>query len=195
MTHFLLARHGETDHNRNHIMQGVTDAELNETGIDQAEKLRERLEDVAIDAAYSSGLQRAKKTAEIAAEPHGLTVEQRDGLNERNYGIYEGKPADEYHSALDAFDGSRYEWQPEGGEHMRDVAERGMTALNQIKDTHENETVLVLAHGTMNRALMASMLGAEPGYGLVFSQANTCLNNIRWRPGWNIRYVNDTRHL
>jgi hypothetical protein len=61
-----LARHGETDWNVEHRLQGCTDTALNATGRQQAARLAERLKGIHLDAIYSSTLTRSRDTAEIA---------------------------------------------------------------------------------------------------------------------------------
>ena len=65
MTTLLIARHGETEWNREERYQGHADPPLNETGRAQAEQLAERLAGEPIDAVYASNLRRASETAEI----------------------------------------------------------------------------------------------------------------------------------
>ena len=70
----LLFRHAESVSNEGNRFAGRTDVELTERGRAQAEKLADRIAKTEIDAAYASTLQRATKTAEIVADPHGLDV-------------------------------------------------------------------------------------------------------------------------
>ena len=67
MTTLLLARHGETDWNREFRIQGSSDIELNELGRQQAQFLAQELTDVDLDAIYSSDLSRAQATAAAVA--------------------------------------------------------------------------------------------------------------------------------
>ena len=60
-----LTRHGQTNLNKQELMQGRTDEPLNETGINQAKMARKNVENIHFDAVYSSPLIRAKKTASI----------------------------------------------------------------------------------------------------------------------------------
>src|SRR5437773_11710562 len=71
--HLYIARHGETDWNLQHRLQGWTDRPLDETGRKQAAALAESLRGVHIDAIYSSTLSRSRDTARTVAE-QGLTV-------------------------------------------------------------------------------------------------------------------------
>src|SRR5262245_65615545 len=90
MTELLLTRHGETDWNREHRVQGHTDVPLNENGREQARALAERLVDVPLAAIYASDLARARETAEIVARRLGLGVVLDPGLREKNFGSWEG---------------------------------------------------------------------------------------------------------
>ena len=74
MTTLLLARHGETDWNRELRIQGSSDIDLNDLGRKQAQALAQELEHVELDAIYASDLSRARATAEAVAASHGLEV-------------------------------------------------------------------------------------------------------------------------
>src|SRR6202030_4278528 len=79
-----LARHGQTDWNLEHRLQGSTETDLNGTGREQAVKLAERLRGIRLDAVYSSMLHRSRETAEIVRGSVPLTI--LAGLNERRLG-------------------------------------------------------------------------------------------------------------
>lgn len=69
-----LVRHGQTDMNKRNMFYGWTDADINETGIQQAEMLRQYFRQIPIDAIYSSDLRRAAHTAEIIAAGKDMKV-------------------------------------------------------------------------------------------------------------------------
>ena len=108
----LLTRHGQTDWNVAGKIQGVTDIELNETGVKQAETTREKLLNETgikqaeatrekllnqnIDVIISSPLKRAKKTAEIIKGERDIPLIIDDGLKERCFGKFEGKTREEF---------------------------------------------------------------------------------------------------
>ncbi|MBP7248292.1 MAG: histidine phosphatase family protein, partial [Negativicutes bacterium] len=62
-----LVRHGQTEWNKQKRYQGSKDIGLDNTGLDQAEKLAEKLKNIQWSKVYSSDLQRARKTAETVA--------------------------------------------------------------------------------------------------------------------------------
>lgn len=94
LTTFYLVRHGETNWNKNRIIQGQKDTELNERGVEEAIAIAEKFQSVKLDLAFSSDLLRAKRTAEIIALEHQLAVQATEKLRERKFGSLEGEPYD-----------------------------------------------------------------------------------------------------
>lgn len=92
----LLTRHGQTDWNVAGKIQGVTDIELNETGVKQAQETKEKLLNQKIDVIISSPLKRARKTAEIIKGERDIPLIIDDGLKERCFGKFEGKTREEF---------------------------------------------------------------------------------------------------
>ncbi len=95
MTTILLARHGETDWNRDGRFQGYADPPLNDTGRAQVAGLAAELVAVELAAVYSSPLRRAFETAELLAGPHQLTPVAVEALREVNVGSWQGPTLEE----------------------------------------------------------------------------------------------------
>ena len=91
MTTIFLVRHGETVDNARQIMQGQTQGRLNEQGRAQAEAVAQRMAKESVDVVVSSDLRRAVQTAEIIAQPHGLSVVTTPLLRERDWGSFTGR--------------------------------------------------------------------------------------------------------
>ena len=91
MARLLLVRHGDTKSNSREKFWGKTDVELSAAGIEQAERLRDRLAAEKIDAIYTSSLQRASVTAEIIAARHQVAVTACAELCEIDFGEIEGR--------------------------------------------------------------------------------------------------------
>jgi broad specificity phosphatase PhoE len=146
MTTLLLARHGETDWNRDGRWQGWSDPPLNDTGRAQARRLAVELEATAFDAVYSSDLRRAHETAEILAAPHGVPVVVDAGLREIDIGSWSGltraEIADRYP------DGRR----PDGETHEEHAA-RVRAAVMRIARDHHGDRILLVGHGGTIRAI------------------------------------------
>lgn len=197
MTRLILTRHGETDHNKNGIIQGQLDTDLNDAGIEQARKLSERLRDEDISAVYSSNLNRAQKTAEIIAGPHNIEVETVSELMERNYGVLEGEHREKRQQLVEATGSAWHNWSPEDGEHLSDVSQRTIPVVEEIRKQHHGETVVVVAHGSVNKSILATLIGADSGHGHAIKQDNTCINELEYEDyrGWRIKTMNDSSHL
>jgi len=149
VTTILLARHGETEWNREVRFQGHADPPLNETGRAQAVQLAEQLAGESIDAVYSSDLRRASETAEIVGGQLGLPVEQEPGLREIDVGSWQGLTKAE-------IDG-----RPWDGETYEQHSERVLRALRGIAARHPGGQVLVVTHGGSLRRVQQAVLG-EP---------------------------------
>ena len=153
MTTLLLARHGETDWNRELRIQGSSDIELNELGRDQAFGLAQELEHVELDAIYSSDLSRARATAEAVAASHGLDVRLDSRLRERSFGSWEGFTRADIEALPE---GSRHD-----GETDEDVRERVLEAVQAIAGAHPGEQVLIVSHGGALNTLWHHALGVR----------------------------------
>jgi probable phosphoglycerate mutase len=151
MTTLLLARHGETDWNRELRIQGSSDIELNDLGRAQARGLAQELEHVDLDAVYASDLSRARATAEAVAASHGLDVRLDSRLRERSFGSWEGLTREDV-TALP--EGSQHD-----GESDDQVRERMLEAVQAIADAHPGEQVLVVSHGGALNTLWHHALG------------------------------------
>lgn len=203
-TTLYLVRHGETDYNRQGIMQGGgIDSRLNDTGRAQARALARRLASVEVDALYASTLQRATQTADILARPHQpLSRTHLRDLGEMDWGVYEGdspsKNRDESVRALkSAWREGQFDRAPEGGESIREVQHRACRALRHILLREDGRTVLVVAHGRYLRVLLATLLDAYELDDMAdLDHSNTCVNRVVWADGRaRADLLNCTAHL
>ena len=153
MTTLLLARHGETDWNRELRIQGSSDIELNELGRRQAHLLAQELTDVELDAIYASDLRRARATAAAVAAAHGLEVRLDPRLRERSFGSWEGLTREDI---AEFPPGSRHD-----GESDEAVRERMLAAVAEIAAAHPGEQVLIVSHGGALNTLWHHALGVR----------------------------------
>lgn len=150
MTTLYLVRHGETFDNAAHIMQGQTQGQLNDTGIAQAEAVRDQMADIPINAFVASDLHRAIQTCEIIARPHQLPVQTTPLLRERDWGSFTGKYIPDLQSVKD--------W-PDDIESLNDLIARAKSFLNWIRTQYPNKTVLAVGHGIVNKAIQSVYYG------------------------------------
>lgn len=191
----LLFRHGESVSNEQERFAGHTDVELTERGRTQAAKLAERVKRSDIDSVYASTLQRAVETAEIVAEPHSLAVTPIDELKERSFGVLEGRAKSAEDTFRDPSGPNRSEWCPPEGESRADVADRVLPVIDRIADDHGGDTIAVVAHGGVNRTILAGLASGDCMWGHRISQANTSFNVLTRADSWTVQRINDTAHL
>lgn len=95
-----IVRHGETNWNVMGRIQGQSDSELTEKGIQDTKILARRLKDIHFDAIFSSDLSRASKTAELIRLDRDLAIETHEALRERTFGIHDGDYSSDYTLAI-----------------------------------------------------------------------------------------------
>ena len=145
MTKLLLMRHGETIDNARQLMQGQVQGQLNATGIEQAEAVRDEWATRHIDAIVSSDLKRSYDTACIVARPHGLSVVTTPLLRERDWGDFTGR----YIPDLKGLP-----W-PDNVEKLDHLLHRARLFLQYIYKVYPGQTVLAVGHGIINKAVQA----------------------------------------
>ena len=156
-----VIRHGETDANKNGVLQGSSNWPLNEDGIKLAKITGEKMKDIKFDVCFSSPLDRAKQTAQLVLENSGNNCEiiYDDRIKELNMGIYEDKriTPDNLEVPLlliltfkvNAFLCGRFK----GGESARECCKRTQEFLKELS-TKNYENVLVSTHGCAMRAML-----------------------------------------
>ena len=157
MTTILLARHGETDWNREGRFQGHADPPLNRTGRAQAVDLSVALMAEELAAVYSSPLRRALETAGVVAASHGLEPVPVDDLREVDVGSWSGLTRAEVE---DRFPEQFARWLDYGqgwddGETYEEMGERAVDALLRLAEAHDGERLLAVTHGGPMRAAFA----------------------------------------
>jgi probable phosphoglycerate mutase len=149
-TPFWFMRHGETNWNRDGLIQGSTDVPLNAAGRAQAVAAGQVLTGRGITAVWSSPMQRARDTASVVAAALGLEVVVEDGLREAGFGTQEGQVMGDWFT----------EWaagrvNPDGGESFADLRTRAVAAMGVV--LAGGGLPLVVAHGGFFRAVRQAM--------------------------------------
>jgi phosphoserine phosphatase len=157
VTTILLARHGETDWNREGRFQGHADPPLNRTGRAQAVDLSAALMAEQLAAVYSSPLRRALETAEVLAASHGLEPVPVDDLREVDVGSWSGLTRAEVEERFPAQFARWLDYGQgwEDGETYEEMGRRAVDALLRLAAAHDGERVLAVTHGGPIRAALA----------------------------------------
>jgi broad specificity phosphatase PhoE len=190
-----VLRHGEPTPPR--TFYGHHDVELSARGRAQVQAQVRSLGSVRLAAIYSSDLQRARIGAEALALDHDLQLTLEPALREMHLGELEGIAYADALQRFPALAGRSYRdmlgfRMPGGGESVRDVAERVIPCVENIVRRHVSPTVevrspgppgvVIYAHNTVVRVLLAEAAGVGVGgYGR-FEQHFGALNRIDFRP-------------
>jgi len=162
-TRLLLVRHGATAWNAEQRYQGRLDVPLSDDGRAQVVALGDVLHGVAIDAAYTSPLARARETASAVLAGRGLRAAAVPALAELAYGEQQGLRRRDW---LEQAPTQVAQWESapwtvtfSGGESLADVHARAVPVWKQLVRAHRGESVLVSGHGHLNRVLLIHALG------------------------------------
>jgi broad specificity phosphatase PhoE len=200
MLRLLLARHGETDWNREGKYHGHTDIDLNSIGLEQAERLAQRLRSERVDAVYSSDLKRALHTAQhIAADMNTKVVSTKE-LREINLGYYEGKrfrgAEDEGRPLESAWEAGNIDFPIPGGETLYQLQARVAVFVSTLKERHGDGTVILVSHGGVLRVMICHLVGLELKYWWNLRLEGASLSEVDVYPNRNVlRLLNDRCHL
>ncbi len=172
MLKVILVRHGETDWNKAHRVQGSnSDVPLNGIGKKQAASLALRLKEEDIEAVYSSPLQRARDTARAIARPHELEVKVDPDLLEIDAGELEGVPvssigkrlgellAEMGHDGIPSEGGMLGMIPYIGGESLDAVQRRAWGAVQGIVNGHSDGVIVIVSHYFVIMTVICTVLG------------------------------------
>jgi probable phosphoglycerate mutase len=187
-----LARHGETAWSLSGQHTGLTDLPLTAPGERNASRLGERLRGLTFARVFTSPLQRAARTCELAG--FGTVAEVDADLVEWNYGHYEGRRTVEIHA-------ERPDWQLfrdgcPGGESPDQVGVRADRVVSRVRAIHGN--VLLFSSGHFLRVFAARWLGLEPAGGRYFLLSTASLSALGYEHNLSepvIRLWNETHHV
>ena len=142
---WYLIRHGETDFNKKRFFYGKADVSINETGKEQAAQLHQLMKGRSISRVYTSQLKRTQETAAIIFSDQNPTAYK--ALNERDFGLWEGRTANEIQAAFplvwEEWLESPFEVTPSKAEPFEKFKERVWSIVKEIRETADPEIVIV----------------------------------------------------
>ena len=157
-----IIRHGKTDWNLKHKLQGKTDIPLNDIGRQMAKEAGELYREIHLDVCYCSPLLRARETAGLLLEGRDVPIIIDERLSEMGFGIYEGvenvfeKPECPVRELF--FNPAGYK-ATGGAESLEDLIARTRSFLDDTAFplVNEGKDVLIVGHGAMNSALIGQV--------------------------------------
>jgi broad specificity phosphatase PhoE len=178
-TTVFLVRHGRTALNASGLLRGRIDAPLDAVGLSEALRLGTLFASVALDKVVSSPLERSFETARAIAEPHGLTVTAEPAFADRDYGPWSGKPQAELEARYGSVDGA-----PAAEVEARAAFERRViAALDSLVGDSRNESVVVVGHDAVNKALIQAYCDPRRDAGAEIPQPTGCWNRLVFHGG------------
>ncbi len=191
----LFIRHGQTDFNIEHRLQGALPVPLNECGRAQSRALAHYLKTVPIDAIYASPRPRALETAQIIGAALGQEARQDERLAEIAFGDFEGHTFAEvearYPTAYRKWESGYRPYRVPGGESRLDVQRRMQSAWDDITGTANLRAVGVVGHSSAMMILLASMFARLPDKAM----KNTSITTLdRFEDTWQISAFAELPH-
>ena len=201
MKEIYIIRHGETNFNKEGIVQGKgIDADLNDTGEKQAELFWQYYKDVPFEKIYTSTLKRTWQTVDKFIKS-GIKWEKLFGLDELDWGVWEGREKNEeligaFRAMLQSWENGDYSNHFEDGESVQDVFDRLEKPKELLETRQEEQKILVCMHGRSMRVFLCLLTGAPLSKMTDFPHRNTVLYRLSYEDGkFSIIDFNDTRHL
>lgn len=187
-----LARHGETEWSLSGKHTGLTDLPLTKRGECNARRLGERLKALEFARVFTSTLQRARRTCELAG--YGSRAELDRDLVEWNYGEYEGLSTADIHA-------KRPDWEMfrdgfPNGESFDEIAARADGVVERVRSI--DGAVLLFSSGHFLRMLAARWLGLKPQEARYLLLSTASLSTLTYEHKQSqpvIGLWNDTHHL
>lgn len=158
MIKLLIVRHGQTDWNKKGLLQGVTDIELNEEGINQIKELSTKINYKNIDICFCSPLKRTRQTAQILTQ-NKLKVIYDEAIIERGFGKYEGKPIN--------YDLLLKQWNYKLNDTSNNIESiqkcllRAYKFIEKLNSHYKDKTILIVSHGSFIKALHYNLIGYD----------------------------------
>ena len=160
-----IMRHGRTDWNERHRLQGRTDIPLNEDGRRMAEEAGREYRTVPLDLCFCSPLIRARETAEIVLRDRNIPIRTDDRLKEMSFGDFEGLensfeipdcPINVLFQKPEA-----YTCSVGGAETFEELFARTGSFLREVIDPlmEQGKHVLIVGHGAMNLSIISQIRG------------------------------------
>lgn len=181
-TRLYLIRHGQVVNHHEYRYNGHFDVDITPTGVVQMDRLAYFLSTHPIEAIYSSDLQRAVKGARIIGKDLGIEPVEVHALRELHLGRWEGLTREEASERFPEEAGFMFKdlatGKVKGGESLLDLGERVLPALKEIIERHRGKKLCIVAHGGVNRVILAEAMGLPIENFFRIEQDYGCLNVI-----------------
>ncbi|NOX38721.1 MAG: histidine phosphatase family protein [Calditrichaeota bacterium] len=200
MLTIYFIRHGECQGNREKRFRGRHDFPLNENGIRQAHQLKQALEGISFQTLYTSPLSRCRQTADIIANGHIPVVEEEGFINIR-LGEWENTPQsvirERYPELWNIWHTHPEKLRFPGMEPIPEVQHRALAALQAIQSHHSGETIGIVSHKVVLKALIAGLLNIPEPYFWKIHMDTAAYSIVEYSAGrgYTLMQLNQNLHL
>ena len=194
----MFVRHGETVGNSEQIAHGQTESPLNDRGIQQAEHTAAMLKtwDRTYQRVYASPLSRAHQTGGKISQSLALPLHTHDGLMEGFLGDWEGityRKLAEVGFARRSIEDDDFEGH--NGESPNRLAQRMVSAITEIRETHPGENIIIVSHGAAIAHALSILLGTKPVFGPGYIMHNSAVTAVKLHPAAELTHLNYHEHI
>jgi probable phosphoglycerate mutase len=201
MKNIYVIRHGETDYNKYHKMQGRgINVSLNDLGRSQAKAVSLFLGDKPITKIITSSLKRAVESVHPLSALLAIESEKYTDLDEMDFGVLEGKPFEEVRSELkylhDQWSTGNLFIAPDEGESPLAVFDRAGSKMKEIINNSDDDHIVFMLHGRLIRILLSEFLGLGLKNMHEIEHQNGAINHLNWENNaFKAVELNITSHL
>ena len=194
----MFVRHGETVGNSEKIAHGRSESPLNERGVMQAEHTADHLTqwDREYHRVYASPLSRAHHTGQKISEKLNLPLHVHEGLQEGFLGDWEGityEQLAEFEFAKRSIEDDNF--RGHNGESPNQLANRMVSAIETIRDSHAGENIIIVSHGAAISHALSLLLGTRPMFGPRYLMHNSAITEVQLHPVAEITQLNYHDHI
>ncbi|MGD0532280.1 MAG: histidine phosphatase family protein [Methyloceanibacter sp.] len=201
MTRILLVRHGHVEGIQPARFRGRADLCLTPRGLAEANALAQRIASAwQPSMIYTSPMMRCVATGKAIAMACRIEARILDELNDIDYGAWQFRTYDEIEEAdpglFAAWFATPHLIRFPDGESLQDLVARAADALRIVLGRHVSETIVLVGHDSVNRALLLQLLDQPLSVYWRVEQAPCCINEIEAVAGEiHILRLNDAGHL
>jgi broad specificity phosphatase PhoE len=164
MVTFYICRHGETENNRKRRLSGWIDSPLTHEGLAETESAATKLQNIQLDAIYSSDLGRAFITAYIISRKLNIPgeIKRLFGLRENSYGDVAYMKSEEAEAMYPLLHRDTH-YVPPDGESLAQMQDRVLNTVIELNKSHPAGNILLVTHDGVIKAIRSSFTGQDLG--------------------------------
>ena len=200
MVKIFFTRHGQTTRNVDGTIQGNEHGDLNEKGIEQIDKLADRLVMEKITKIISGDSERCKITAKGINKKLDVPIEYTELIREKDNGAWVGKDSKKVN--WEELDGNFETRKTPNGESLVEARERGRKFIKKLVSDYKslNENILVVSHGAFLKILIGDLLGMNLKNSIFKLFIDHCSLTLvefssKYKLGYQVKYMNENDFL